>query len=46
MELVITIVNVKNKQCRFIFTKHPEQISEIEDCLDENEIMFVNEIEN
>lgn len=45
IKIIVTIFNIKTKSGRVIYTTCPEQISEIEDCLDEFEMMFVNEIE-
>lgn len=43
---VITIVNTDNGTTHALVTRHTEKISEVEDALDDNEIMFVNEYEN
>lgn len=45
VQIVITIFNVDTKVGRVIYTTYPEQISEIEESLDDSEVMFVNEIE-
>jgi len=41
-EYIVTILNIKTKECRFIYCKYPKQIDEI--FLDEDETMYVNEI--
>jgi hypothetical protein len=43
---VITIVNKTDGTTHALVTRHTEKISEVEDALDIDEIMFVNEYEN
>lgn len=44
-EWIVTILNKKTKQCRFEYVKHPEQLHDIETLLEEDEAMYVNEIQ-
>jgi hypothetical protein len=41
---VITIVNVKTQESHVIWIEHQEQIVEYEECLEEDEDMFVNDL--
>ena len=41
---VVTVVNVVTKEVRAIWFDHGERLSEIEDCLDDDEAMFVNDL--
>lgn len=41
---IVTVVNVVTKEVRAIWCDHGESLSEIEDCLDDDEAMFVNDL--